>query len=320
MEFRRLKNIRVEDYVGERLAISFRAFNVQEKDQKNGGKFLSLDMVDVGKRQRAVIFSVGPRMIDEITPGKAFDAILDVKPYREGYSCVISSIRESDEDTSSFIDWADDLSECYSSLSNAMNIIDKTIYGDITKEIVDLKWDKFSVWPAAKGIHHTQMGGLVVHTVGVLRAAIYLGQLYNQMYGDDFIDLSLLISAAILHDIGKTDELDVNIDLGEASYSADSCLRSHIMVALELVDEVAIRRGLMDTSEVRLLKHVIASHHGKLEWGSPIEPSIPEAILLHNVDMLDAVMSKSCKELNGLNSGQANSSWINGKITSYYKK
>lgn len=320
LEVIRLKDVRLEDNVGKRLAISFRASNVQEKNQKNGGKFLSLDMADVGKRQRAVIFSVGAKMVEEVTTGKVFDAIVDVKPYKEGFSCVISDIRESDEDVNNFIDWIDGLPDSYESLNNAIGIIKGTIYEEITREIIDTKWDKFSVWPAAKSIHHTQMGGLAVHTVGVLKAALCLGQLYNQMYGEDFINLSLLISAAILHDVGKTSELDVNMDLGEANYSVDSSLKSHIMEALELVDEIAIKKGIMDTQEIKLLKHVIASHHGKLEWGSPIEPSIPEAVLLHNVDMLDALMNKSYREIKGLKSGQVNSVWENSKVVNYYKK
>lgn len=137
----------------------------------------------------------------------------------------------------------------------------------------------FSAAPAAKMVHHAYLGGLAVHTLGVL-------QLLQGMQAVlDFLDLDLLICGGILHDIGKIQEYTYKkcIDI-----SGRGRLLGHILIGSEMVSERI--RGLAefpDELKSRVL-HMILSHHGEKEWGSPKPPLFPEALVLHHADNLDS--------------------------------
>lgn len=137
----------------------------------------------------------------------------------------------------------------------------------------------FAAAPAAKMVHHAYLGGLAVHTLGVL-------QLLQSMQAVlDFLDLDLLICGGILHDIGKIQEYTYKkcIDI-----SGRGRLLGHILIGSEMVSERI--RGLAefpDELKSRVL-HMILSHHGEKEWGSPKPPLFPEALVLHHADNLDS--------------------------------
>ncbi len=135
--------------------------------------------------------------------------------------------------------------------------------------------------PAAKTVHHNYLGGLIEHVLSLCS----LCRMTAAHYKD--IDLDLLLAGAILHDIGKTSELTYERTFG---YSTDGQLLGHIVIGLKLVnDKIA---GVPDfPPKLRtLLEHMIVSHHGELEFGSPKVPVFPEALLLHHLDNLDSKM------------------------------
>lgn len=319
MEYVRLKELDIVNSVGERLYIIFRAHDITVKKQSNQGKFMRLNMVDSEVRQGAIIFSVTEKMIQEIVEGKVYAAIVDVKPYRESFSCVIDDIGLYDIDPEEFNIKPRDNSEFAEMIRNAMAIIDGSVYGTIANKILMEKWDKFKIWTAAKGQHHSELGELLIHTAEVTKIAIQAAQTLNDIYGEDFINLKLLIASCLLHDVGKVEELSIDTTSGEVSYSDDSALSSHITQCLEYIDIAAISEGLIGNKEVKLLKHAVAAHHGRLDWGSPVEPAIPEAFLLHHVDMISANMYKFDRELTGVVEGKCKTVWNGGKIDKYYK-
>jgi len=135
--------------------------------------------------------------------------------------------------------------------------------------------------PAAKQIHHAFLGGLIEHVLSVCALARMNGPHYPN------IDLDLLLTGAILHDVGKIYEL--NYERG-FSYSNEGQLIGHIQIGLRIVGDKL--RGLPDFPPLlrTLLEHMILSHHGKLEFGSPKVPHFPEALLLHYLDDMDSKM------------------------------
>ena len=135
--------------------------------------------------------------------------------------------------------------------------------------------------PAAKQIHHAYLGGLLEHVLSLCA----LARLTAQHYGN--IDHDLLLTGVILHDIGKIYEL--NYERG-FSYSSDGQLLGHMAIALRMVSDKL--RGLPDFPEPlrSLVEHMILSHHGQLEFGSPKLPQFPEALLLHYIDDMDSKM------------------------------
>jgi 3'-5' exoribonuclease len=135
--------------------------------------------------------------------------------------------------------------------------------------------------PAAKQIHHAFLGGLLEHVLSLAALARFTASHYPN------IDLDLLLTGVLLHDIGKIYEL--NYERG-FSYSNDGQLLGHIHIGLRMVADKL--RGLPDFPPAMrsLVEHMLLSHHGQLEFGSPKLPQFPEALLLHYIDDLDSKM------------------------------
>jgi 3'-5' exoribonuclease len=135
--------------------------------------------------------------------------------------------------------------------------------------------------PAAKHIHHAYLGGLLEHVLSLCALARMTAQHYSN------VDYDLLLTGVVLHDIGKIYEL--NYERG-FSYSNEGQLLGHMAIALRMMADKL--RGLPDFPPLlrSLVEHMILSHHGQLEFGSPKLPQFPEALLLHYIDDMDSKM------------------------------
>jgi 3'-5' exoribonuclease len=151
----------------------------------------------------------------------------------------------------------------------------------VTLGVLERAGDKFYIYPAATKNHHNFVGGLAWHTLTMARAAQALLPLYP------FLDRDLLLAGILLHDLGKTEELSDPI-LPE--YTTTGNLVGHISLASGWIDEAAAQAGVQDEETIALLKHMVLSHHGKLEYGSPVLPMVPEAEMLTLLDNMDARM------------------------------
>lgn len=134
---------------------------------------------------------------------------------------------------------------------------------------------------AAKSIHHNVIGGLLHHSATMVEQAIKVAETYSTL------DSEILISGAALHDIGKLKEMRTS-PTGKTEYTMDGRLLGHSAIGIMMVEDAAGRLGIFDSERVRLLQHMIASHHGLLEYGAIIVPAIPEASVLHALDMIDS--------------------------------
>lgn len=142
--------------------------------------------------------------------------------------------------------------------------------------------DKFSKAPGAKEWHHAYLGGLLEHTVAVTTVCQHIGQLYPE------VDQDLLVTAAILHDIGKVKELEFERKI---DYTDAGKFLGHLIITEEMILEKIKAIEQFPLELALRLRHAILSHHGQLEWGSPKRPSTLEALILHHVDNLDAKIS-----------------------------
>ncbi len=155
----------------------------------------------------------------------------------------------------------------------------------ILREMIALCGDKLTYYPAAQRVHHAERSGLLHHTVSVLRAAEAVLPLYP------FLDADLLRAGAIAHDLSKTAEF-ISDEAGNVSdYSAEGQLLGHLVHGVAQVREAA-RRANVTGEYVLLLAHMIISHHGQPEHGSPRPPMFPEAEMLHLLDDMDAKMNE----------------------------
>lgn len=161
----------------------------------------------------------------------------------------------------------------------------------LLKEIFDLNganWKKFEAAPAAKTLHHGYRGGLLEHTGEV--AALCDGVTSTLPH----LDRDLLITAALLHDLGKLEELEQDLNSGD--YTAPGYLIGHVVLGTCIVRE--IMNDITDFPETlkHEILHMILSHHGRLEFGAAKMPMFPEAIVLSTCDLMSARIAQ-CREL-----------------------
>lgn len=149
---------------------------------------------------------------------------------------------------------------------------------NITLSILDRYRDDFEVFPAARSVHHAYVSGLAFHTFSMLGIAKDMCKLYPVLNKD------LLLSGVIIHDIGKIIEYSGYV---ATETTLEGKLKGHISIMNEEIGSTAKELGI-EGEEVLLLQHMVLSHHGKGEWGSPVAPLIIEAQILHQIDMMDA--------------------------------
>lgn len=138
---------------------------------------------------------------------------------------------------------------------------------------------KYKKAPAAKGMHHAFIGGLLEHELGLARLAIDVCKHYPH------INLSHVIAGCLLHDIGKIDELTYERGF---EYSDEGKLIGHLVMGIELIGKTAANIPGFPRETELLLKHLVASHHGQLDYGSPVVPLTLEAIMVHYLDDMDS--------------------------------
>ena len=142
---------------------------------------------------------------------------------------------------------------------------------------------KYLQSPAAKGIHHAYLGGLLEHSLSMAHICVLLSEHY------DGLDKDLLVSGALLHDIGKIVELENSS--GAIDYTEPGRLKGHLVIGCELIGVQAAKVKDFPEPLLTQLQHLVLSHHGRQEFGSPIVPMTAEALLLSFIDDMDAKMN-----------------------------
>lgn len=145
----------------------------------------------------------------------------------------------------------------------------------------------FRLAPAAKQNHHAYLGGLLEHTMSVVNMAQSI-----LSTSATSLDRDLLLTSALLHDIGKVEELGISAII---EYTDVGRLVGHVVLGAMLVSDRCRSFDSFPPQKRNLLLHMILSHHGKREFGSPVLPAIPEAFALHYIDNLDAKIASACK-------------------------
>jgi 3'-5' exoribonuclease len=152
-------------------------------------------------------------------------------------------------------------------------------------QLLQLFWEdqsfveRFKMAPASKWLHHSYLGGLLEHTLSLTELVM---KNFSQYSG---LSLDLLITASILHDVGKIDELSYRRSF---DYSDEGRLLGHIILGIERVEGKIRKLPDFPKDLSILLKHLLLSHHGQYIWGSPKRPMTLEAVMLHHLDDMDA--------------------------------
>jgi 3'-5' exoribonuclease len=136
-------------------------------------------------------------------------------------------------------------------------------------------------WPAGKRMHHAYLGGLLEHIVSMTKTAWLICNHHKRL------NRGLLVAGCVLHDLAKIEELSVGTTFG---YTTVGTLHGHVVLGYSLIDRMCQRYAL--DSDLRMqIQHLVLSHHGSMEHGAAKLPSMPEAIVLHHIDMIDAQLN-----------------------------
>lgn len=179
----------------------------------------------------------------------------------------------------------------------------------ITRHLVRKYQQSFLEYPAATKNHHEFVSGLAYHVVSMLDLAKAIAGLYPSL------DTDLLYSGVILHDLGKVMELSGPIS---TVYTTEGNLLGHITIMVNEIGKAAEELGIKG-EEVTILQHIVLSHHGKAEWGSPKPPLIKEAEILHYIDNLDAKMNMLDRALERVKPGEFSDRVFALENRSFYK-
>lgn len=287
-----------EDYVkklkSERKIIS--QFLIKEKNVKRSMSdkpYLQITLQDKTGRIIGRMFNRKAQAeCEKITINEVYNIVGKIQEYPKNtgkYNIIISRINKArsfnEED---FIIALENQEIQQKYLEQTINEIKNPEYKTILKHIFgDEKiYNKFIKAPAAKKHHHNYIGGLLVHTNEVAAICKTIADIYED------IDKDLLITGALLHDIGKIYTYDY--ESAEIEMSHEGIMLEHIFMGSSLVKEKMNLLNISSETKVNIL-HLILSHHGKVElgWGSAISPKKPEAIALHQADDMSAKVSKS---------------------------
>ena len=177
-----------------------------------------------------------------------------------------------------------DVEETWQRLQEIVDSIEDEDYRSICQEMMDRHGEKVKSLPAAKGIHHSFLNGLLMHTAFMLQTADFLAGMYRSV-----IDRNLLIAGTLLHDFAKCEEFTTS-SLGLVTdYSMKGQLLGHLVIGAHEVANIAAELKISEEKSV-LLQHLILSHHGEPDFGAAIRPMCAEGELLSYIDMIDSRM------------------------------
>ncbi len=179
----------------------------------------------------------------------------------------------------------------------------------IVKYLYDMHIEKIIMYPAASKNHHEVVSGLAYHTLSMLKTGEALIGVYPQLNKD------LIYGGILLHDIGKTVELSGPV---VPSYTIEGKLLGHISIASAMIKEAADKLNIKG-EEVMLLEHIVLSHHGKNEFGSPVLPQIREAEIVSFIDNMDARINMIDKLLDTIEPGEFSKRTFALENRSFYK-
>ncbi len=266
---------------------SFVVASKQVKAKKNGEPYLALVLADRTGQIEAKMWD----NVEEFIAVFEQDDFLKVKglvnKYKNRFQLTIHKLRRMQEVDIDFTDYLPKTTKDIGELWRKLSEFVATFQNPHMKALVELFMadpeiaERYRNAPAAKTLHHAYIGGLLDHVVSLFRSCDLMCQNYPQVNRD------LLLTGAFLHDIGKIQELTYNRAF---TYTTRGQLLGHMIIELELLQAKLAALPDFPAELKTLLEHMIISHHGQYDFGSPKLPMFPEALMLHYLDDLDSKM------------------------------
>ena len=266
---------------------SFVVISKQVKPKKTGEPYLALTLGDRCGQIEAKMWDNVEDALDAFEQEDFLKVKGLLNKYKQRFQLTIHKVRKLADSEVDFADYLPKTTKNVEELWQTLIEFVSTFRDPYLKALVESFMSDpeiangYQSAPAAKALHHAYIGGLLDHVVSLFRSCDLVGRNYPQINRD------LLLTGAFLHDIGKIYELNYTRSF---SYTTRGQLLGHMIIELELLQaKIAQLPGFPDEMKT-LLEHMIISHHGQYEFGSPKLPMFPEALMLHYLDDLDSKM------------------------------
>lgn len=288
---------------GQEVASIFLLASASQGQARNG-PFWKLALRDATGSLEAKIWSPQSQMYPDLRAGDMCEVFGRVSMYRERLEIAVDRMRVLDPDEKAAIQLADFMPSSERPPADMLEELRQLCAKNFThtpwkKLVTGLLRDegiveKLLLAPAAKGMHHVYAGGLLEHTLSVANLCMLLADHYPEL------DRQVLLAGAVCHDLGKIWELTQGVSF---DYTSEGRLLGHIQMAVDYL-EPRLRKVGLEPELALHFKHLILSHHGQLEYGSPRVPSTAEAFILHYADNIDAKMNQVKNALSGVDDGE----------------
>src|SRR5437764_11539015 len=259
----------------------------QIKPKKTGEPYLALTLGDRSGQLEAKMWD----NVEEVLEAFEQDDFLKIKglvnKYKQRFQLTIHKLRKLGDGEIDFSDYlpktTKDVDELWQTLTNFIaSLENQHLKGLVQAFMADPEIaGAYRNAPAAKTLHHAYIGGLLDHVVSLFRSCDLICRNYPQINRD------LLLTGAFFHDIGKIHELTYNRSF---SYSTKGQLLGHLIIELEMLQAKLATLPPFPEELKTMIEHMIISHHGEYEFGSPKLPMFPETLMLHYLDDLDSKM------------------------------
>lgn len=273
---------------GERVMEYYLCRKKENRESRAGKAFLSLKLQDKTGTIDAKIWEI-TNDIGQFEEGDFLKIDGVVVSFQNELQLKVTKLRRSREgeyiETEYIPATEKDIGEMFTKISELIKSVKNTHIKTLLENIFIKNEERSKIFKshsAAMYMHHSYMGGLLEHTLSVAEICMFLGVRYK------YVNIDLLLAGALLHDIGKIQELS---PLPQNEYTDDGQMLGHIIIGLEMVGVEIVKIQNFPHELASLLKHCIIAHHGEYEFGSPKIPAIPEAMILHFADNIDAKLT-----------------------------
>jgi 3'-5' exoribonuclease len=297
---------------GESVTSYFALSSLQARDKKSGGgQYLALVLTDKTGSLEARMWEEFASALETCEEGCYVKVQGQVSKYQNKFQITVSKMRlaaASEVDTADFVPTTRyNVDEMWAELRGyvdgfASEDLRRLVFAFLDDPAIGAAYREA---PAAKMLHHAWIGGLLEHVVTLVWVCRATAPFYPE------VDPDLLVTGAVLHDIGKVRELSWGTTFG---YTVEGQMIGHISIAQGMLHEKAAGLPGFPQKLLTLVEHMILSHHGKREFGSPILPMTPEAILLSALDDLEAKMqamrNEFARDVAAGKSGAETTEWV----------
>jgi len=273
---------------GDFVSTTFLVARSQLRTASNGQFYLDLELSDKSGRMPAKLWRATPDMLDIARPDDFLQVQGVVERYRDNLQMKIESFLPVDE---MHVNITDFLPACPKPTEPMLKYIKDTIAAMSNEPLRELVQgifndaaiiSRFCTAPAGISFHHPYIGGLLEHTASMLEMGM------NILNCRSDLDRNMLIAGIILHDIGKIEELSYEKSF---KYTDRGKLLGHIAIGCDIIRQHAAKVPDLAPERLELLLHLILSHHGQHEFGSPRLPQTAEALVVHYIDNMDAKLN-----------------------------